>query len=340
MKTSLLGLVAGIVVPMLAGCYYYEEDYYRTGPGGDPYGARNARGRRDPRAQPRAPEPAPAWGEEAPEPPASWGEETPQPEPEPEPGPGDITEEPAPAAEADFVARLVGVAPDAKDDLERAIRAIDGMESVQVLYYKGGELGLALYYDGSVRTLKRAVDAACRNRVKRFVLEAAAESQPASNLSVRIFAPADGSRLAQSTVYVGVEVQGDGQLRITVNGIPADPLPTAGRYRAKIECRAGENEIIARVEDGQGRSARASIRLFVADDDAPPAENLPLTVVVQGKVNDPLSTVSIDGKAVKVEPDGTYRAEVALREGQKEVLVVAVDSLGNKTIRKIPVGSK
>jgi hypothetical protein len=224
--------------------------------------------------------------------------------------------------------------------LEQAVRSLAGMESVSVLYYRGGELGLGLRFDGSIRALKKHLDAVCRNRAKRFAIEAAGTAEEAAPLKVRIFAPAEGSRLASTTVFVGVEAEGAPPLKITVNGIPADPLPTAGRYRARIECRPGENEILARAEDGTGRTAQAAARIFVADGESAGNENPPLTILIQGKVNDPLSTVNVDGKAVKVEPDGTYRAEVVLREGQKEVLVVAVDSLGNKTVRKIPVGGK
>jgi len=328
-------LVAGIAVAFFAGCYYYEDDYYRASPGQSPYHSRNPRRSPDPYAEPPGEQPAPEWNVPAPEPPAD-----PESDPAPEPEPAEPAAQPEPAGDVDFVVRLIGVAPEAKEELERAVRGLEGIESVQALYFRGGELGLGLRFDGSIRTLKKNLDAIFRNRVRRFVIEAAGGAGNETSLKVRIFAPAEGSRLASSTVFVGVEAEGAAPLKITVNGIPADPLPTAGRYRARIECKTGENEILARVEDADGRSAQASTRVFVADGEPAAGENAPLTVLVQGKVNDPLSTVSVDGAAVKVEPDGTYRAEVVLKEGQKEVVVVSVDSLGNKTVRKIPVVSK
>ncbi|MHC5039849.1 MAG: hypothetical protein ACYTHM_21290 [Planctomycetota bacterium] len=312
-------LVLGILV--IAGCYYYDDDYLRN-PGR--YG--------QPQQQPRDP------GRRFPPPPADQpGPSTwPAPQPPPAPLPPNSVKEPAPLPEenppqdtgeapGDFnlQLRLVGVSPEAKEKLEQDIRAVEGVESVAPIAYEGGELRLGLKYDGSIRSLQNELEVLCRFRVRRFLIELATQVQPKKNLKVRIFAPAEGSRLSSTEVFVGVEVEGCENPMVTVNGIPAEPLPAPGQYRARILCEKGENEIRAVARDDAGNNASA-VRRIVVSDESTGLDDTTLSVLIQGKVNDPLSTVTVDGRPVKVNPDGTYRVEVPLKEG----------------LRKIPVGGK
>jgi hypothetical protein len=248
---------------------------------------------------------------------------------------------PAEAVEGDFdfILRLVGVSPEDKENLERDIRALPDVESVQPVYYRGGELALGLQYAGSFRALRSELQLVTQFRVKRFLIEVTGGGEETSSIKVRIFAPAEGTRLALTTVFVGVEVEGADNPTVTVNGIPAEPLPSPGRYRARILCEPGRNEIIAVARDAKGGSGRAKTHVLVTQEGGT-VEDTPLTVLIQGKVADPQSTVTVDGRPVKVQGDGTYRVEVPLRDGQKFVVVVTLDSLGNKSVRKIPVSGK
>jgi hypothetical protein len=214
------------------------------------------------------------------------------------------------------------------------------VDGVTTLSYTAGELGLGLVFDGPVGDLKDGVYEICaRFGVKRFRIEMMGNIEPVREMKVRIFAPGEGARIASTSVSVGVEVEGSEHPAVTVNGIPAEPLGAPGKFKARIECMPGENEILVVARDERGNTARASRTIFVSEG-TPSVSDDTLTVLVQGKVEDPLSTVTVDGKPVKVNPDGTYRVEVGLKPGQEAVIVVILDSLGNKNVRKIQVSGR
>lgn len=319
----------GLALALVAGCYYYEEDYLRNR---DPYAREtyaDPYGTYDPRVQPPPP---PAWGD-------------PQADPAPAPLPEEpVYEPPAPRepVESDFDLRIriVGARPEAQEDIERAVRAVEGVDQAATLRYEGGELWVGVRYDGSIRALKEAVAGIVRGRASRFAIELLGGAAPAPQpLEVRIFAPAEGARLDAATVFVGVEVLGADRPEVTVNGVPAEPLDTPGHFMARILCDEGENRIVATAQDSAGGIGKDMVRVTVSPGE-PVIEDQALSVLVQGRVNDPLSTVTVDGRPVAVEPDGSYRVEVSLKKGQEFVVVVAVDSVGNKTVRKIPVGGR
>ena len=50
----------------------------------------------------------------------------------------------------------------------------------------------------------------------------------------------------------------------------------------------------------------------------------------EGRPFDPPSRVFIQGRPVPVEPVGSFRADVPLRDGKQTVAVVAIDPLGRR----------
>ncbi|GEM_PF-2578932 len=336
-------LAVGLLVA--TGCYYYEDDYLRASDR-TRYGYWD---RQDDAS------PTPADPQAAPSPPSDPYD--PYPYDAYRPAPAPPSDDPrfaesqlqaedrlsdAGIVESDFDVRvcLVGVDPEQQEEIERDLRNLEGVDGAETLEYQAGEMTVGVVYKGSLRALHEALGRTLRYRVRRYAVELVGSVESEKPLQVRIFAPGDGARLVSSTVFVGVEVKGSDRPRVTVNGVPADSRPTPGRFSARILLDPGENEIVAVAVDEQGRRGVAKSTVFITDGEAPVEDDAGLTVLVQGKVDDPLSTVTVDGKPVTVEPDGSYRVEVPLRKGQAFVVVVAVDSLGNKTVRKIPVGGR
>jgi len=330
-------LAVGCALILIVGCYYYEEDYLRAGSRkGTNFGANPDD------SNPYSPAPAPPVPRDDTQPEYADG-----PDDAPPLQLDDAVRQENRLNEAGLLQggynlglRLIGVLPEAKPALEREIRALRGVDSVLAISYSGGELKLGLRHDGSVRELQAGIHEACaRHGVRRFRIELLGSIEPRQELKVRIFAPGEGVRLASTTVFVGVEVEGAENAEVTVNGVPAEPFGAPGKFKARIVCDPGENVILALARDENGRTARATRSINVYDGEPAPRDDA-LTVLIQGKVDDPLSTVTVDGRPVKVNPDGSYRVEVVLNKGQEAVVVVVLDSLGNKDVRKIPVSGR
>jgi hypothetical protein len=97
------------------------------------------------------------------------------------------------------------------------------------------------------------------------------------------------------------------------------------------------------VNDGADDSTNTSspnntVTITVEADTAPPA--LEVTgAVIKGMASDDSGTVSlsVDGQAVSVAPDGTWQKEVVLTGPQTTVQIQAIDANGNVTLRTVQV---
>jgi len=143
--------------------------------------------------------------------------------------------------------------------------------------------------------------------------------------SVKFLAPGEGQTINVNPVNVVVEVPDGDVTRVVINGVAAVAIGK-GRYRAAVSCREGANRVTAEAFDAAGNRGTA-LRSFRFDS-TPPEVSGRVTVVVRGKVDDPSSTVTVNGQRVTVGADGSYSVEVKLG-ADRSVVIIATDEFGN-----------
>ncbi len=337
-------VAAAACLAMIAGCYYMDERY-RYGEEGDTGVEGSVWDDEESVVQPadrgagsEAPEPEPA------EEPDDMVDVRASDKPEDVPGaPGDKTEAPG-GVPSESIGKynvhfqIAGISPEMKQLVETKVKALSCVEYVETLYYGNGEMKLGVRLKG---TLECFVDEV--QKIEGLEMDFLGSTtlilsrmRPRSGLAVEILLPRNGANLSTSKVWVGVEVKKGRPESVVVNGVTAVPMKGQNRFKALIQCRNGSNEIVAVVKSGTGEVAESRITVNVASDEEP-AEPTGRSVLVQGKIDDPNGSVTIDGKEVKVDDTGHYQVKVQVANGAKFITVVETDSLGNKTVRKISV---
>ncbi len=233
---------------------------------------------------------------------------------------------------------LAGIDPEMKALIESKIKSLPSVEYVETIHYASGELKLGIRLK---ENLEGFVDEF--QKIEGLPVDFLGTTtlifgrvKPKSGLAVEILIPKDGATVSTSKVWVGVEVKKGTPESVVINGVNAVAMRGRNRYKALVQCRAGSNEIVAVVKSEAGDVAEARIKITVNGDEAP-AEEEGRVVVVQGKIDDPMGSVMVDGKEVKVDDNGNYYVKVKVANGTKLITVVETDSLGNKTVRKIAV---
>ncbi|MCI0342193.1 MAG: hypothetical protein L0216_13790, partial [Planctomycetales bacterium] len=155
--------------------------------------------------------------------------------------------------------------------------------------------------------------------------------------SPKIFDPVEGAAIAAARIPVGVLVPDEDVVGVSVNGIPATRLPDQNVWRADVPCAEGANVLTAVARDRAGNEGRHVVRVGV--DTTPPDVTANAVIRVHGRVDDPASRVTVNGKPVEVRGDGSYETLVALPPDGR-VIVEATDSLGNKTTRILEFGGR
>lgn len=148
---------------------------------------------------------------------------------------------------------------------------------------------------------------------------------------VAVVQPRDGAKLNYAEVPVVLRVEGEGVLRVDVNGVPALPEAEPGLYRATVVLREGRSiPIVGVARDQAGREGKSGVLVDV-DSQAPKVQAQSI-VVVNGRVDTPGTTVTVNGRPVAVQQDLTWETEVSL-VGSKTVTVIATDTFGNQTVK-------
>jgi hypothetical protein len=142
---------------------------------------------------------------------------------------------------------------------------------------------------------------------------------------LRLLAPKSDAQLNTNPVNIWVECHDPEIEKVIINGLTAKARGK-GRYSVVITASQGLNKIQADAFNRVGN--RGSLRSQYRFDSKAPKISAQLSVIVQGKVNDPASTVTINGVRVNVKSDGTYQREVKLGTNRK-VVIVATDPFGN-----------
>lgn len=143
--------------------------------------------------------------------------------------------------------------------------------------------------------------------------------------TLKLLAPKRKARLNTNPINVWVECKDSDLQTITINGVKAKPRGK-GRYSITMTAKQGVNKIHAVARDTAGHETALKAQ-FIFDSKAPEI-SAKLTVIIEGKVDDPQSKVTINGVQVKVGADGRYKQEVKLGTDRK-VVIVATDPFGN-----------
>ncbi len=160
--------------------------------------------------------------------------------------------------------------------------------------------------------------------------------------TVAITSPADGAVIAALEVEIRGTVD-DRAATVSVNGVPA-PVLANGTWAATVPLADGDNPITATAADALGNEATAQIT--VTRDSGPPAVAITApadglrtradAVEVQGTVDDPDATVTVNGVAAAL--DGlAFTATVPLAEGDNAIIATATDAVGNAAEARITV---
>lgn len=142
--------------------------------------------------------------------------------------------------------------------------------------------------------------------------------------SVRILAPKRGATINGNPVKIWVESPGAD--RVVINNIEATSKGK-GRWMVSFKAAEGLNAISVTATDAAGNRGTGMSQFKF--DSTPPEVSANAFVVVSGKVDDPQSTVTVNGKPVKVEADGSYSVKVKLGPS-RQVTIVATDPFGNE----------
>ena len=146
----------------------------------------------------------------------------------------------------------------------------------------------------------------------------------------------DGFLCKTNALTVDVRASDNRRLAgVSVNGVQCQRAGR-GMFRAQVRLKAGQNRITAQAWDKAGNRSNASVR--ISADWQPPriSAKAQAAVTVRGRVDDPRAQVTVDGRSIRLNRDGSFSVQVAApRSGY--VVVVATDAAGNQTRQQIPV---
>lgn len=160
---------------------------------------------------------------------------------------------------------------------------------------------------------------------------AAFDNQPPRPTFVK---PQSGAVVKEKTIEVVVDVPDQDVAEVLINGKKADRNGT--RFSAKVPLHEGANDISAVAKDATGNEGTAQLRVGL--DSTPPEVTATVTVIIEGQV-EPGTRVIVNGEEVAVDANGRYEAKVKVKQGQREVEVIAIDKYGNRTETMRPIGN-
>lgn len=139
------------------------------------------------------------------------------------------------------------------------------------------------------------------------------------------------TRVAQVTLSIQ---SNHGLLSATLNGQPIQA--TGLETKVPITLNEGLNTVIVSATDlcGSQTQASAAITLdtippHITLNSLPPALTNQMTLTLQGQVDDPTATLTLDGQPVTLDPQGGFSVPAPLLEGPNTFALVATDPAGN-----------
>ncbi|MCD8510592.1 MAG: S8 family serine peptidase [Bacillus sp. (in: Bacteria)] len=162
-----------------------------------------------------------------------------------------------------------------------------------------------------------------------------------------IDAPVDGTFTTEDTVEVTGAFAGDGDVTIYNNGEEAAVADKDdGQFSATIDLTEGVNEIYAE-GDAEGIPLPSDVVTVIKDTIDP---EITIDSPVDGKVtgdqavtvdgtviDDNLDVVTINGKEVDVDEDGSFSDRLTVDEGENTFTVVATDLAGNSSTEEVTI---
>ncbi len=186
----------------------------------------------------------------------------------------------------------------------------------------------AALVEGSQRLEVRALDAV--GQEGQAAVTVVRDTTPPT---VEILAPADGSRWRETSLNVGLRVAGNDIAGVSVNGVAAALFQAPDVWRVELTGLSdGALRIEAEAVDQAGNVGRAAVSITIRT--TAPEVDAKTTVIVDGKVDDPSSTVTVNGVQVVVKPDGSWETTVDIGQ-TKRVEIIATDLFGNKSVKII-----
>ncbi|MFA4931773.1 MAG: stalk domain-containing protein [Caldisericia bacterium] len=168
---------------------------------------------------------------------------------------------------------------------------------------------------------------------------------------VRFVVPvAPGATVAGTSMDVVIEATDDqsiAEIRLLVNGVLAGQSMVPGRQTFHVSLQEGLNTLQAIAMDGSGKQAMVAMTVM-ADSHGPilaldtpvPEQTTNKLLVVSGNVQDPGSGVRslmVNGDTAAADAAGAFSITVHLQPGTNEVVIEAVDNLGNTTTQAFMV---
>jgi hypothetical protein len=168
---------------------------------------------------------------------------------------------------------------------------------------------------------------------------------------VRFVVPtAPGATVAGTSMDVVIEASDDqaiADVRLLVNGIAAGQSMVSGRQTFHVSLREGLNTLQAIAMDGSGKQAMVEMTVM-ADSRGPivtldtpvPEKTTSKTLTLSGNVQDLGSGVrrlTVNGETVVADAAGRFSTAVGLTRGTNEVVIEAVDNVGNITSQTFTV---
>lgn len=147
---------------------------------------------------------------------------------------------------------------------------------------------------------------------------------------VEVLKPAPNQVLGGSTkIHVVAKVtDNSGKLKqVTINGQAVSPRHQDGLYVLPIDIKEGANKISVQAWDPSENSAHVA---FTVRYQKPPELSGSYEIVFRGKVDDPKAKVTVNGKAVSVNEDGSFETRVT-PDANGKITVVALDEFGNES---------
>lgn len=208
------------------------------------------------------------------------------------------------------------------------LAAVPGVEQVAVTGEPGEAATVTFRLAATPAALAAALSAlrAPRCEVRGLVLDVDVLAIDDVPPAVAIVAPTAGATLVAVPLLVTVRADDRDVATVRVNGVPAE-RDAEGLWRAAVPVeRDGPVALLAEAVDHAGNVGRDARQVMV--DTTPPEVSAAAMVQINGKVDDPSVTVTVEGKPVAVRADGTYATVIPLPE-DRCVRVVATDRHGN-----------
>lgn len=158
-----------------------------------------------------------------------------------------------------------------------------------------------------------------------------------------------------ATTSATIAVTGYGQAQtdviLVVNGSQQDSKPVAddGTFSFEAQLSEGENTIAAFSKSKSEKESELSQAYTVVMDTQPPTleiaqptdgQSIELrrnqNTTISGKT-DPGSTVTVNGRMIYAQTDGSFSSQYQLNEGENTLDFIAIDKAGNETKKSLKV---